>query len=92
MPPSPPTPLPCSTQWSSDPDDDDKLYSQMSSEELGKETHKIVMSLFGFARFLARTMNEGTDVKELEKYNPRIDPRIGILFFLKKNQQRKFYL
>ena len=30
MPPSPPNPLPSSTQWSSDPDDDDKLYSQMS--------------------------------------------------------------
>ena len=39
------------------------------------------MSLFGFARFLARSMNGGRDVKELEKYNPRIDPRLGILFF-----------
>ena len=39
----------------------------MSEEELDEETHKIVISMFSFARSLARTINWGKDQKELEK-------------------------
>ena len=52
----PPKPSPASTQSSMEPK---TLYSQMYQEQLDIETHKTVMSMFGFAKSLARAINGG---------------------------------
>ena len=40
----------------------------MSQEELEKETHKIIVSMLGFTRSLAKTISGVSDEKKLEKY------------------------
>ena len=89
MPPAPPPTLfPSSTQSSSNPDNV-QLYSQMSQEELDRETHKIVMSMFEFTRSLARAINRGRDEKELEKYI--IQETIREVEYLLKEMNKKIY-
>ena len=40
----------------------------MTPDELDPKMHAIIMSMFGFARLLASTINRGRAAKELEKY------------------------
>ena len=49
------------------PAEGEKLFSQISQEELDEVTHKVAMSQFSFARALARVLNGGQDQKELKK-------------------------
>ena len=50
------------------PEEEEKLFSQMSQQELGDVIHNIVMHKFSFARKLASALNGGHDHKELEKF------------------------
>ena len=62
-----------------------KQFSQVIEEELDEETHKVVISMFSFARSLSRTINGGKDQKELEKFI--INGTIKELEFHLKNHQ-----
>ena len=73
----PPTPFPLNTQLSSDPDE--RPFHQMLQEELDKETHEVVVSMFGFARTFARTINGRKDEKQLEKYIEESIPELEYL-------------
>ena len=50
------------------PEEEEKLFSQMSQQELGDVIHNIVMHKFSFACKHACAINGGHDHKELEKF------------------------
>ena len=50
------------------PSGEEKLFNQMTEEELDKVIHDMVVSQFMFTRTLARALDGGQDQKELEKF------------------------